>query len=90
MKTLIAVVTCCLAFLFLTCSNPSSGNGSDVGNAKTGLTGHLVDGRSKKAANGATVRIYPVYLNKMAKALGKVASNPPAIDSTLTLSLIHI
>jgi hypothetical protein len=84
MKPLIAVVACCSAFLFLTCSNPSSGNGSDVGNPSTGLTGHLVDGRSKKAANGATVRIYPVYLNKMARVLGKVATDVPAIDSTST------
>jgi hypothetical protein len=75
----------CSAFIFFNCSSPSSvasGNGSDVGNPE--LTGHLIDGRDNTMADSAMVRIYPVYLNKMAKALGKVASGAPAIDSTRT------
>jgi parallel beta-helix repeat protein len=58
--------------------NPA--NTSEVGNP--GLTGHLIDGRTGAPADGAVVRLYQVYLNKMAKALGKAASGAPAIDST--------
>jgi hypothetical protein len=64
------------------CVNMNAANTSEVGNPK--LSGHLVDGRSGLAAQGATVRIYPVYLNRMARALGKTASGAPAIDSALT------
>jgi hypothetical protein len=82
MKCIIAVVACCSTFLFLTCMQPLSGNGSDVGNAKTCLVGHLVDGRTGMAAQDAMARVYPTYLNKVAQTLGKTASNPPAVDST--------
>jgi parallel beta-helix repeat protein len=64
------------------CTNMTASNTSEVGNPK--LSGHLVDGRSSSAAQGAMVRVYPVYLNKMAQALGKTATGVPAIDSTLT------
>jgi hypothetical protein len=64
------------------CTNMTASNTSEVGNPK--LYGHLVDGRIGSAAQGAMVRIYPVYLNKMAQTLGKTASGVPAIDSTLT------
>jgi hypothetical protein len=64
------------------CTNMTAANTSEVGNPK--LSGHLIDGRTGLAAQGATVRLYPVYLNKMAQALKKVASGVPAIDSALT------
>ena len=71
------------AILFLYCTlNPVSKGGTDTGNAA--LSGRLIDGRDGLAAKGATVRVYQVYLNKMAKALGKEATGAPAIDSTRT------
>jgi hypothetical protein len=71
-----------MLLLAVRCTNMNPANTSEVGNPK--LTGHLVDGRTGTAAEGAIVRVYPVYLNKMAKALGKVATDAPAIDSMST------
>ena len=57
MKSLITVAACCSTFLFLTCSNPSAGNGSDVGNPF--ISGNLVNKDGTPAAN-AVVRFIPV------------------------------
>ena len=77
-----AVAVFAVMLTALRCTTMNAANTSEVGNPK--LSGHLVDGRSGLAAPGATVRLYPVYLNKMAQALGKTASGAPAIDSALT------
>ena len=77
-----AVTAVALMVMALRCTNMTASNTSEVGNPK--LSGHLVDGRSASAAQGALVRVYPVYLNKMAQELGKTATGVPAIDSTLT------
>ncbi|MGA2508189.1 MAG: carboxypeptidase regulatory-like domain-containing protein, partial [Chitinispirillaceae bacterium] len=69
-----------MLLLAVRCANMNPANTSEVGNPK--LTGRLIDGRTSTPAQGAIVRVYPVYLNKMAQALGKVANNAPAIDST--------
>jgi hypothetical protein len=76
------VAVSAMLFFAVHCGNLNPANTSEVGNPK--LSGHLIDGRTKTPADSAMVRLYPVYLNKMAKALGKVASTAPAIDSTLT------
>jgi parallel beta-helix repeat protein len=83
-KTAFARLALSLVFVALRCAQLPTGDGSGSHTGNPGLTGHLIDGRNGMAADSATVRIYPVYLNKMAQVLGKTADVVPAIDSTFT------
>jgi len=83
-KTAYALLALSLLFIVFRCAELPTGDGSGSHTGNPGLTGHLIDGRSGTPAESATVRLYPMYLNKMAQALGKTANGAPAIDSTHT------